>query len=121
MYLDPHTEQDALRGTSNQLSSEEVASCHCIHPKLMAISEVDPSLSLGFYIRDQASFEEFQFNVKALKDKSPIIFQVHESRPDFMRQDDFVSCHGSSGGEEEDREEGEGELVDSEDSDFVLV
>ena len=60
VYLDPHTVQDALEGSSasGEMTEADVRSCTLRSVKTMAAKELDPSLALAFYCRDADEYED---------------------------------------------------------------
>jgi len=55
IFLDPHIVQESMQ--PNALFSDE--SYHCSVPQKIHISEVDPSLAIGFYCHTKEDFENF--------------------------------------------------------------
>jgi cysteine protease ATG4 len=84
-YLDPHTTRPAL---SAQPTQEDVASCHTRRVRRLSIAEMDPSMLLGFLVRDRDDFEDWRRRVGEVPGKA--IVHVHEKEPGY--------APGSAGG-----------------------
>lgn len=55
IFLDPHMVQQAVK-PEQSFSSETY---HCAIPQKIAVSELDPSLAVGFYCKDKQDFDDF--------------------------------------------------------------
>lgn len=56
LYLDPHTTQQAVNpGKLSQIPDE---SYHCVYPSRMNISDLDPSIALGFFCHSEEDFDD---------------------------------------------------------------
>lgn len=73
-YLDPHTTRAAL---SAEPAPEEVGGCHTRRLRRLGVAEMDPSMLLGFLVRDRAEFEAWRAAVEGLEGKGRIV-HVHE-------------------------------------------
>ena len=75
-YLDPHTTRPALPFSPE---AEDMATCHTRRLRRLGIAEMDPSMLLGFLIRDKEDFEQWRRAVKATLGKA--IIHVHDREP----------------------------------------
>ncbi|TKA46857.1 hypothetical protein B0A54_03813 [Friedmanniomyces endolithicus] len=89
-YLDPHTTRPALLPTSSSaeaeagqqqkgLSGEDVRTCHTRRVRRLKITEMDPSMLLGFLVRSREDFEEWRRGIEGVVGKA--IVHVHEREP----------------------------------------
>ncbi|CAG5126038.1 unnamed protein product [Candidula unifasciata] len=56
IYLDPHLCREAVDTTSSDFRIETY---HCMTPRRLAITKMDPSCTVGFYIKDEQDFKHF--------------------------------------------------------------
>ncbi|XP_059146870.1 cysteine protease ATG4C-like [Physella acuta] len=61
IYLDPHLCQDAVDTSDKNFRIE---SFHCMSPRKLTISKMDPSCTVGFYIKNAQDFQKFVYEVK---------------------------------------------------------
>ncbi|KAI9323343.1 hypothetical protein BX666DRAFT_1885926 [Dichotomocladium elegans] len=60
VYLDPHFSRAALETKAmHEYSKDDLDTYHCTIPRKIHISQVDPSMMLGFYCRTKAEFDAF--------------------------------------------------------------
>lgn len=62
IYLDPHLMQDTVDVGHREFP---VHSYHCVYPRKVSFTSVDPSCALGFYCRTREDFERFTNTVQA--------------------------------------------------------
>lgn len=105
-YLDPHTNQqytqfnppnpnDLTRAAPSELLSSFVP------PEVgrMSISQIDPSLTLGFYCHDQADFANLEESIKTLLPHTrdvPTLLTFEDVTPDYENHSesgDIISFH----------------------------
>jgi len=84
VYLDPHIVHEIVR-PDQDFSNETY---HCRAPQKIHISEVDPSLAVGFYCRDKQDFEQFCNTIKRLEKETDFIFSVVEQQPVYGSDDE---------------------------------
>ncbi|KAK5114300.1 hypothetical protein LTR62_002551 [Meristemomyces frigidus] len=77
-YLDPHTTRPALP-SPEKFTPDDVASCHTRRLRRLKVTEMDPSMLLGFLIRSREDFEEWRGAVKEIAGKA--IIHVHDKEP----------------------------------------
>lgn len=77
-YLDPHSTRPAL---PQQLSTEDIETCHTRRVRRLGIAEMDPSMLLGFLIRSKEDFEEWKKAVSETEGKA--IIHVHDKEPKY--------------------------------------
>lgn len=77
-YLDPHTTRPALPA---QLSGEDVQTCHTRRIRRLRITEMDPSMLLGFLVQSREEFEEWRRGVDGTEGKA--IIHVHDREPKY--------------------------------------
>jgi len=80
-YLDPHETRPALPFRSNPESytEEEVASGHTRRLRSLKIGEMDPSMLIGFLIKDEGDWDDWKRRVGEVKGKA--IVHVYEKEP----------------------------------------
>jgi len=77
-YLDPHVIQPAVSPEGDF----PIDSYHWSTPKMMHVSEIDPSLALAFYCKDKADFDDFCHRTQELSrlyPDSPLFTVAHKS------------------------------------------
>ncbi|XP_033097404.1 cysteine protease ATG4B-like isoform X2 [Anneissia japonica] len=81
LYLDPHTTQiPVVEDKWGNISDD---SYHCYHSSTMQIKDLDPSIALGFFCKDENDFEnwcEVVSELVTIGDHSPV-FELTKSRP----------------------------------------
>lgn len=90
-YLDPHHTRPALRryADAQPYSQEEVDSCHTSRLRRLHIREVDPSMLVGFLIRNHEDWLDWRRAIKHVQGKS--IIHVSDQQP---------NAHGGFDGDE---------------------
>lgn len=80
-YLDPHETRPALPYKSNpaEYTEEEIATCHTRRLRGLRISEMDPSMLIGFLIKDESDWNDFKRRLGEVKGKS--IVNLYEKEP----------------------------------------
>ncbi|KAI4719206.1 hypothetical protein E4T48_04495 [Aureobasidium sp. EXF-10727] len=61
-YLDPHTTRPLLPASP---SEADIASCHTRRLRLIPLEDMDPSMLLGFLIRDEADWNDWKAAIEA--------------------------------------------------------
>lgn len=81
LYLDPHTTQQAVN--PEKMSQIPDESYHCVHPSRMNISDLDPSIALGFFCKTEEEFDDLceQINEHILSCQRRPMFEVAKKRP----------------------------------------
>jgi cysteine protease ATG4 len=108
--LDPHTVQRApcrqqinadevIEGRNKRrhqvlLTDEYLRSINCPYVSSMDMAKIDPSLALGFYIRDSQDFEEFCNNITNMT--HPELFALAIERPDYTADLDMMDLVNAS-------------------------
>lgn len=77
-YLDPHTTRHML---SPQPSVDDIESCHTRRIRKLPLSEMDPSMLLGFLIRSKEDFESWRKAVSEMPGKA--IIHIHQSEGNY--------------------------------------
>ncbi|KAI1809183.1 cysteine protease atg4 [Poronia punctata] len=79
-YLDPHQTRPlfAYREDVSLYSEEEVDSCHCQKLRRIHIKEMDPSMLIGFLIRDEEDWRDWRRSVKHVQGKAIIHVSDHD-------------------------------------------
>lgn len=77
LYLDPHTVQKSTAKSLNH----NYKSFHCSTPRKMKISDVDPSMALGFLCQDRSDFEEFCRHAQVFSQMENPLMSVQKERP----------------------------------------
>jgi cysteine protease ATG4 len=84
IFLDPHIVQESLQPST--LFSDE--SYHCSVPQKVHISEVDPSLAIGFYCHTKEDFENFCSAIEEMSKTSAPIFTIEQEEPVYESDED---------------------------------
>ncbi|ETN45568.1 uncharacterized protein HMPREF1541_09400 [Cyphellophora europaea CBS 101466] len=108
LYLDPHETRPALPYHSHpsEYTEEEISSCHTRRLRGLRMSEMDPSMLIGFLIRNDADWEDWKRRLKETKGRA--IIHVYDKTPPTPGQEerkeavDEVSTF-------DDEEEGDGD------------
>ncbi len=81
LYLDPHETRPALPFHANpsEYTEEELATVHTRRLRSLRISEMDPSMLLGFLIRDENDWGEWKTRVADFRGKA--IVRVYDKAP----------------------------------------
>ncbi|CAG8448086.1 873_t:CDS:2 [Funneliformis mosseae] len=81
LYLDPHHSRPALELKAIQeFTEEEMSTFHCDTLRKIPISQLDPSMLLGFYCRNSEEFENFCNLVEEIsKDNAPVLTIAQEA------------------------------------------
>lgn len=79
-YLDPHHTRPALPYYENveTYTAEDVESCHTRRLRRLHIREMDPSMLIGFLIRDEEDWEIWKSAVKYVQGKAIITVTDHD-------------------------------------------
>ncbi|KAM3422064.1 Cysteine protease [Cercospora zeina] len=77
-YLDPHYTRPML---SPQPSGEDIETCHTRRIRKLPLSEMDPSMLLGFLIHSKEEFEQWKKAVSEMPGKA--IIHVHDTEPKY--------------------------------------
>ncbi|KAI1848286.1 hypothetical protein JX265_013842 [Neoarthrinium moseri] len=79
-YLDPHFTRPALPYHEDvmEYTPDEVDSCHTRKLRRLHVKEMDPSMLIGFLIRDMDDWEEWRRSVKHVQGKSIIHVSDHD-------------------------------------------
>ncbi|KAK5061228.1 hypothetical protein LTR84_007770 [Exophiala bonariae] len=80
-YLDPHETRASLpfHANASEYTEEEIATCHTRRLRGLRISEMDPSMLIGFLIKDEADWEDWKRRLKEVKGKA--IVNVYDKEP----------------------------------------
>ena len=81
LYLDPHETRPYLPYHPNPSSytSNELDTAHTRRLRGLRVSEMDPSMLIGFLIRDESDWEDWKRRIREVKGKG--IVQVYEREP----------------------------------------
>ncbi|XP_031554762.1 cysteine protease ATG4B-like [Actinia tenebrosa] len=81
LYLDPHTTQQTVN--PEQMSQIPDGTYHCVYPCRMAINEVDPSVAVGFFCKNEEDFDDLclQFQKTIINGKKRPMFELAVERP----------------------------------------
>ena len=115
-YLDPHQTRPALpyHDRVDEYSDADISSCHTRRLRRLNIQDMDPSMLIGFLIRDEEDWNTWSAAVQQVPGKA-IIHVADHSR---TRQGSAHERH-SAIDEVESFDEDDGE--DGDDADTVLV
>ncbi|EMR69568.1 putative cysteine protease atg4 protein [Eutypa lata UCREL1] len=79
-YLDPHYTRPALSYHQNagEYSQEEIDTCHTRKLRRLHVREMDPSMLIGFFIRDEDDWKDWRRGVKHVQGKAIIHVSDHD-------------------------------------------
>ncbi|KAI1262032.1 cysteine protease atg4 [Xylariaceae sp. FL1019] len=79
-YLDPHYTRPVLPYRHNvaNYTPEEINTCHTRRLRRLHVKEMDPSMLIGFLIRDQEDWEDWRRGVKHVQGKAIIHVSDHD-------------------------------------------
>ncbi|XP_046854404.1 cysteine protease ATG4A-like isoform X2 [Xenia sp. Carnegie-2017] len=82
LYLDPHVTQTSVVSEDLNNIADETFHCCVSPPWSMSISDMDPSVALGFYCETENEFNELCFSLREINKSSPRpLFEVINDRP----------------------------------------
>ncbi|KAL8998437.1 MAG: hypothetical protein Q9169_002474 [Polycauliona sp. 2 TL-2023] len=112
-FLDPHQPRPALPRHSgvDDYSKEDIDSCHTRRLRRIPIQEMDPSMLIGFLIRDKDDWDDWRRRVTEVEgkpvvhvaDKEPMIIGQVAERPGAVDEVETL---------DDDEDEGDGELIE---------
>jgi hypothetical protein len=111
---------EVLSGQCRFVPSEShIRSVQCRSPQTMQFKDLDPSLALGFYIRNEADFDDFAARAHGLKKLLatrglPPPFTVEQAPPDLEGAASVASLISAMNDDDSD---GDGDLEDE----YVIV
>ncbi|GKZ36473.1 cysteine protease atg4 [Aspergillus brasiliensis] len=90
-YLDPHYTRPALpdRQEGGQYSREEVDTYHTRRLRRIHVRDMDPSMLIGFLIRNQEDWDDWLNRIQAVKGR-PIIHVLKQMNPDQDQEADAL-------------------------------
>ena len=79
-YLDPHHPRPALpyHEDPKDYTSEEVNSCHTRRLRHLHVEDMDPSMLIGFLIKDEDDWDMWKSSVKHVQGKAIITVSPHD-------------------------------------------
>lgn len=79
-YLDPHFTRPALpfHEDVNQYAKEDIDSCHTRRLRRLHVREMDPSMLIGFLIKDEDDWDTWKESVKYVQGKAIITVADHD-------------------------------------------
>lgn len=87
LFLDPHVTREAV--TLETDFGEINPDYHCDKVNSLQLSELDPSIGLGFYIRDEKSFEKFWEVALEFKKEEFPLFSCEREKPSYANLPDW--------------------------------
>ncbi|KAL8879120.1 MAG: hypothetical protein Q9198_003210 [Flavoplaca austrocitrina] len=112
-FLDPHQTRPALPQHSNvdEYSKEDIDSCHTRRLRRIPIQEMDPSMLIGFLIRNRDDWDNWRRSVTDVPgkpvvhvaDKEPVMIGQVAERPGAVDEVETL---------DDDEDEGDGELIE---------
>lgn len=80
-YLDPHETRPALpyHSDAGSYTAEEISTCHTRRLRGLKIGEVDPSMLIGFLIKDEDDWQDFKRRLSEVRGKK--IVNVFDKEP----------------------------------------
>ncbi|XP_030071723.1 cysteine protease ATG4B isoform X3 [Microcaecilia unicolor] len=117
IYLDPHTTQPAVEPSNSCFIPDE--SFHCQHPPCrMRISDLDPSIAVGFFCNTEGDFEEWCQHMRKLsliREALPMFELMDHQTSHFCNPDVLNLTPDSSDADRLER------FFDSEDEEFEIL
>jgi cysteine protease ATG4 len=109
LYLDPHETRAALsyHANTSDYTEEEISTCHTRRLRGLRISEMDPSMLIGFLIRDEADWEDWKRRLKETKGKA--IVHVYDKTPPTPGQKERKEAVDEVSTFDDEDEEGDGD------------
>ncbi|KAI9255469.1 hypothetical protein BY458DRAFT_461724 [Sporodiniella umbellata] len=94
IYLDPHYSRPALETKSlAEYTPEDFATYHCPLPRKIPLAQIDPSMLIGFYCRNQQAFDEFCWTMTKVSKENSAIITIQTQAPaydeDVRSENDF--------------------------------
>jgi cysteine protease ATG4 len=79
-YLDPHHPRPALPYYADPAaySADELDSCHTRRLRHLHVEDMDPSMLIGFLIRDEDDWHQWKSSVKHVQGKAIIHVEAHD-------------------------------------------
>jgi len=87
LFLDPHVTREAV--TLDSDFGEINPDFHCDQVNSLQLSELDPSIGIGFYIRDEKSFEQFWEVAWEFKKEDFPLFTCEREKPSYANLPDW--------------------------------
>lgn len=80
-YLDPHETRPALpyHNEATEYTAEEISTCHTRRLRGLKLSEMDPSMLIGFLIKNEADWLDFRKRLSEIRGKK--IVNVFDKEP----------------------------------------
>ncbi|CAI2168873.1 9947_t:CDS:2 [Funneliformis geosporum] len=92
LYLDPHHSRPALELKAIQeFTEEEMSTFHCDTLRKIPISQLDPSMLLGFYCRNGEEFENFCNLVEEISKNHAPVLTIAQEAPVYDYDLDVIS------------------------------
>ncbi|CAG8509522.1 8297_t:CDS:2 [Acaulospora morrowiae] len=87
-YLDPHHSRPAIElKDADELSEEELSTYHCDTLRKIHISQLDPSMLLGFYCKTSDDFDDLCVRVEEVNKKYKPVFTIAQEAPIYKDED----------------------------------
>ncbi|ORY67052.1 uncharacterized protein BCR38DRAFT_482697 [Pseudomassariella vexata] len=92
-YLDPHNTRPALpyHEDPGNYTPEEIDTCHTRKLRRLHIKEMDPSMLIGFLIRDEEDWKDWRRSVKHVQGKTIIHVSDHDPVAQMGAQDSAIA------------------------------
>lgn len=80
-YLDPHETRAALpyHSSASEYTAEEIATCHTRRLRGLKVADMDPSMLMGFLIKDEQDWEDWKRRLSEVRGKK--IVNVYAKEP----------------------------------------
>ncbi|KAI9022167.1 hypothetical protein CLU79DRAFT_751450 [Phycomyces nitens] len=127
IYLDPHFSRPALETKNvSEYSEKDLSTYHCAIPRKIHISQVDPSMLLGFYCQTQEDFDIFCSQISEISKHCTPIFTIEQRAPEYdedvRSENDFGIVSDEEEEEEEKEKDDDDEMrLEDEDTPFNVV
>ncbi|KAL8874132.1 MAG: hypothetical protein Q9174_000502 [Haloplaca sp. 1 TL-2023] len=113
-FLDPHQTQPALpfHGETWQYSLEDVSSCHTRRLRRLPLQDMDPSMLIGFLIRDEDDWRSWRTSVTEVQGKPVIHVAAREPILNGKEVERQSAMDEVEALDDDDESEGDGELIE---------
>jgi cysteine protease ATG4 len=87
IYLDPHLVQHYVNHEA-ELTIDDIETYHCKVPLKIPITNIDPSLAIGFYFKTCQDFMDFIADHQEFSQNHPVLFTIEENEPNYLQKEE---------------------------------
>ncbi|KAI9308725.1 hypothetical protein BJ944DRAFT_259709 [Cunninghamella echinulata] len=103
IYIDPHFSRCALETKElMEYTEEDLATYHCTIPRKIHISQIDPSMLLGFYCRTEDDFNTLCEQIEEINQHYTAIFSIQDNSPGYDEDERSENDFGIVSDDEEE-------------------